>query len=64
MWPSSGSCQVGRREAAAAGIDEIYALVDRFGPERAIEQAADSLRALARAVAAGLAARLSARVGR
>lgn len=46
-----GSCQVGRREAAAAGLDEIHALDERFGPERAVEQAADSLRTLARAVA-------------
>jgi glycerate kinase len=46
-----GSCHVGRREAGAAGIDEIHALADRFGPEHAMEQAADSLRALARLVA-------------
>lgn len=46
-----GSSAVGRREAAAAGIDEIHALVDRFGPDRALERAADSLRTLARTVA-------------
>ncbi|MCZ3386941.1 MAG: glycerate kinase [Actinomycetia bacterium] len=46
-----GSSSVGRREAAAAGIDEIYALVDAVGVPSALEQAAASVRLVAGGVA-------------
>jgi glycerate kinase len=43
----AGRVDTGRREAAAAGVTEMYALVDHFGSaERAMAEAADGLRAL------------------
>jgi glycerate kinase len=49
----AGSNQVGRREAAAVGVDEIYALVDAVGAEEALRRPADALRRVAGAAARG-----------
>ncbi len=46
-----GRSSVGRREAAAAGIDEIYSLVEAVGEAAAIDNAADSVRRVGAAVA-------------
>ena len=43
----AGGVQVGRREAAAAGLDEIYSLVDVVGRDRAIGQPAAAVRQVA-----------------
>jgi glycerate kinase len=43
----AGDVQVGRREAAAAGLDEIYSLEDAVGRDRAIGQPAASVRHVA-----------------
>jgi glycerate kinase len=48
----TGASTVGRREAAAAGIDEIYSLSDLVGAEPALGAAAESVR-----MAAGVMAR-------
>ena len=48
----AGRVDAGRREAAAAGVTETYALVEHFGDEqRAMAEPADGLRALARRLA-------------
>jgi glycerate kinase len=47
----AGEVRVGRREAGAAGIEATYALVDAVGPERALTDAAASLREVAGRVA-------------
>ena len=46
-----GSSALGRREAAAAGIDEIYTLEDAVGASAAIGDAEGALRRVAAAVA-------------
>lgn len=46
-----GSNSVGRQEAAAAGIDEIYPLVDAVGETSAVAQAAASVQLVAAQVA-------------
>ncbi|MCZ3388840.1 MAG: glycerate kinase [Actinomycetia bacterium] len=46
-----GRSSVGRREAAAAGIDEIYSLVEAVGEAAASDHAADVLRQVAAGVA-------------
>ena len=46
-----GSSSLGRREAAAAGIDEIYSLVEAVGAATAIAEPVDALRHVAEAVA-------------
>lgn len=46
-----GSSQVGRREAAAVGIDEIHSMAELVDLERALADARGSLRRLARVVA-------------
>lgn len=46
-----GSSALGRREAAAAGIDEIYTLVEAVGAAEAIAEPLDALRLVATAVA-------------
>ncbi len=43
----AGQVRVGRREAAARGVDEALALVDEVGPTRSLAEAAPSLAALA-----------------
>ncbi len=43
----TGYSTVGRREAATAGIDEIYSLVDAVGRERALAQPAAAVRRVA-----------------
>lgn len=43
----TGYSKVGRREAATAGIDEIYSLVDAVGRERALAQPAAAVRRVA-----------------
>jgi glycerate kinase len=47
----AGSVRIGRREAAAAGIEAAYALDDLVGLETALSQPAQSLEALASRVA-------------
>ncbi len=47
----TGYSKVGRREAAAAGIDEIYSLVDAVGRDRALAQPAAGVRRVAAAAA-------------
>jgi glycerate kinase len=48
----AGRVDVGRREAAAAGIDATYSVVEEVGSvERALREPAAGLRALARRVA-------------
>jgi glycerate kinase len=47
----AGQVSVGRREAAAAGVEAAYSLVDEVGLERATGAAADSLATLAFRVA-------------
>jgi glycerate kinase len=47
----AGEVRVGRREAGAAGIEATYALVDAVGSERALGDAAQSLREVAGTVA-------------
>jgi glycerate kinase len=49
----AGSNRVGRREAAAVGIDEIYSLVDAVGAEEALSRPADALRRVAGVAARG-----------
>ena len=49
---AAGSVEVGRREAAAAGVEETWSIADRFGSRgAAIEAGADGLRAVARDIA-------------
>jgi glycerate kinase len=47
----AGSVSVGRREAAAAGIEATYSLADAVGLERALAEPAEQLAALAARVA-------------
>lgn len=47
----AGRVSVGRREAAAAGIEETYSLEDELGLERAMAQAAEALATVAGRVA-------------
>lgn len=47
----AGQVVVGRREAAAAGIDATYAVADAVGVEASLEQPAEELAALAERVA-------------
>jgi glycerate kinase len=47
----TGASSLGRREAAAHGIDEVYTLTDAVGPREAIERAGPSVRRVAAAVA-------------
>jgi glycerate 2-kinase len=48
----AGRVDAGRREAAAIGVTEAYALVEHFGSvQRAMEQPADGLRALGQRLA-------------
>jgi glycerate kinase len=47
----AGRVAVGRREAAAAGVEAAYSLVDEVGPERATGEAAEALATLASRVA-------------
>jgi glycerate kinase len=47
----AGQVTVGRREAAAAGIDATYAVADAVGVEASLEQPAEELAALAERVA-------------
>jgi glycerate kinase len=49
----AGSNQVGRREAAAVGIDEIHALVDAVGADGALARPSEAVRQVAGAVARG-----------
>jgi glycerate kinase len=43
----AGQVSAGRREAAAAGVTDAYALVDRVGLEKAMAEPAEALRDLA-----------------
>jgi glycerate 2-kinase len=47
----AGQVSAGRRETAAAGIEEAYALVDEVGPEESMRRAGPSLRRLAQRLA-------------
>ncbi len=47
----AGRVSVGRRQAAAAGIEASYSLEAEVGPERALAHAAESLATLAEGVA-------------
>jgi glycerate kinase len=47
----AGSSTVGRREAAAAGIDEVYTLVELAGAETAMGRPAQAVRRAGAAVA-------------
>lgn len=47
----AGDVQLGRREAAAAGVEQAWSLVDLVGPERAMADAAAALTELAAHVA-------------
>jgi glycerate kinase len=47
----AGQVSAGRREAAAAGIEESYALVDEVGADEAMRSAGPSLRRLAQRLA-------------
>ncbi|GIJ50509.1 glycerate kinase [Virgisporangium aliadipatigenens] len=47
----AGQVSAGRREAAMAGIEEAYALVDEVGPEDSMRRAGPSLRRLAQRLA-------------
>ena len=46
-----GSSQVGRREAAASGLDEIHSLEELLGTEEALTRPAQALRTAVRGIA-------------
>lgn len=47
----AGQVSVGRRQAAAAGVEAAYSLEEEVGPERALEEAGEALATLAARVA-------------